>query len=220
MKQDRRRKDTKLRIIQTAIRLFSEKGFDGVSIRDIAKNTGITAASFYNHFRSKDELLAGMFAYYGEKIIDPVVARFEPEKMMEELGAVKFIEKFLELMFQTEHDEELFLISRILAMEQNKNRTAAEIVYTSRQQNLKLLTELIVTMEKKGLINTGAPEMMARFMGYMMIGISTDYFYLRYIQNQAPEEIMKRQQALAVSFCRAILNPVPSGKGETNIQED
>ena len=44
-------------IIVTAAKLFKEKGFSAVTMRDIAKSVGIKAASLYNHINSKEELL-------------------------------------------------------------------------------------------------------------------------------------------------------------------
>ncbi|WP_187261488.1 TetR/AcrR family transcriptional regulator [Pontibacter beigongshangensis] len=44
-------------IIQTALRLFSEKGFEATSIRNISKEAGISLGLMYNYFESKDELL-------------------------------------------------------------------------------------------------------------------------------------------------------------------
>lgn len=47
----------KEQIIVTAEKLFREKGFEAASMRDIAAELGIEAASLYSHIRSKDELL-------------------------------------------------------------------------------------------------------------------------------------------------------------------
>ena len=43
-------KTTKERIIYESLRLFSEKGYDGVSMREIAAAVEIKAASLYAHF--------------------------------------------------------------------------------------------------------------------------------------------------------------------------
>lgn len=43
-------------IVHKALNLFSEKGYDGVSMRDIAAAVGIKAASLYNHFKSKEDI--------------------------------------------------------------------------------------------------------------------------------------------------------------------
>lgn len=45
-------------IIETASRLFRERGFDDVSVIDIMKGAGLTHGAFYGHFSSKAELAA------------------------------------------------------------------------------------------------------------------------------------------------------------------
>ena len=47
---------TKDLILITALRLFSERGYDGVSMRELASEVGIKAASIYNHFSSKEDI--------------------------------------------------------------------------------------------------------------------------------------------------------------------
>ena len=47
---------TSARICAVAAGLFAEKGFSGVSMRDIAQGVGIKAASLYNHFQDKEQL--------------------------------------------------------------------------------------------------------------------------------------------------------------------
>ncbi|UPL47683.1 TetR/AcrR family transcriptional regulator [Hymenobacter sublimis] len=44
-------------ILEEAAKLFKQKGFGGTSMRDLAGEVGIEAASMYNHIKSKDEIL-------------------------------------------------------------------------------------------------------------------------------------------------------------------
>src|SRR5471032_1369427 len=46
------------RILTQAARLFREKGFYGVTVGEIMKATGLTHGPFYNHFASKEALMA------------------------------------------------------------------------------------------------------------------------------------------------------------------
>jgi TetR/AcrR family transcriptional repressor of nem operon len=46
------------RILDHAARLFRERGFSGVSLAEIMKETGLTHGPFYNHFASKEALMA------------------------------------------------------------------------------------------------------------------------------------------------------------------
>lgn len=48
---------TRQQIINAAIDLFYENGFEKASLRDIASKVGITQAAIYYHFRSKEEIL-------------------------------------------------------------------------------------------------------------------------------------------------------------------
>jgi TetR/AcrR family transcriptional repressor of nem operon len=46
------------RILRSAVRLFSSRGFDSVSIRDVMQEAGLSHGGFYAHFDSKQELYA------------------------------------------------------------------------------------------------------------------------------------------------------------------
>jgi AcrR family transcriptional regulator len=54
---DARRTDTRERILTVAATLFSEKGYNATSIRDISDALGLTKAALYYHFTSKDQIL-------------------------------------------------------------------------------------------------------------------------------------------------------------------
>lgn len=49
---------TRQRVLDVAARQFRERGYAGVSLRDIADGAGMKAGSLYYHFRSKDEIVA------------------------------------------------------------------------------------------------------------------------------------------------------------------
>lgn len=55
---------TKDKIFDVAVDLFSKKGYDGVSIREIAKNVGIKESSIYNHYSSKKSILNSILDYF------------------------------------------------------------------------------------------------------------------------------------------------------------
>ncbi len=53
-----RREETRRRIVETAARLFREKGVDRVGVDEIMSAAGLTHGGFYVHFRSKQALIA------------------------------------------------------------------------------------------------------------------------------------------------------------------
>ncbi|HXW33473.1 MAG TPA: TetR/AcrR family transcriptional regulator [Acidimicrobiales bacterium] len=51
---------TRERILDVALDLFTEKGFDSTSLREIAEKLGVTKAALYYHFASKDDILMAL----------------------------------------------------------------------------------------------------------------------------------------------------------------
>ena len=92
-------KETERRILNAALDLMRDRGFDKVSIRDICKEAGITTGAFYHHFSSKEALLesgfaplddymAGGLGGHGEKTPEPRPGRIPSAfaKFMEQSG--------------------------------------------------------------------------------------------------------------------------------------
>lgn len=46
------------RILDTAAKLFRERGFDGIGVADLMQNAGLTHGGFYGQFASKEDLAA------------------------------------------------------------------------------------------------------------------------------------------------------------------
>ncbi len=55
--------ENRARVVETAARLFREKGFEGIGVADLMRAAGMTHGGFYNHFESKDDLSAAACAY-------------------------------------------------------------------------------------------------------------------------------------------------------------
>ena len=57
----------KQEIIQTAAKLFKEKGYSAVTMRDLASEMGIKASSLYNHISSKQDILKDIIISIAEE---------------------------------------------------------------------------------------------------------------------------------------------------------
>ena len=55
---------TKEKITATALALFAQRGYDGVSVRDICKQVGIKESSLYYHFPSKHAILTTLLSHF------------------------------------------------------------------------------------------------------------------------------------------------------------
>ncbi|MCL4294034.1 MAG: TetR family transcriptional regulator, partial [Acidimicrobiia bacterium] len=48
---------TRRHLLDTALRLFAEHGYEGVRVEDIAREAGLSRAAFYKHFAERDEII-------------------------------------------------------------------------------------------------------------------------------------------------------------------
>lgn len=60
---EQRNEQTRERILDSAARLFSLRGFDAVGIDELMADAGLTRGAFYHHFRSKSELYGQAIAH-------------------------------------------------------------------------------------------------------------------------------------------------------------
>ena len=56
-------------ILDTAARLFAERGFHGVSVADLGAACGMSGPALYKHFGSKDDVLAAMLVEVSEQLL-------------------------------------------------------------------------------------------------------------------------------------------------------
>ena len=62
-------------LLEAALKLFSEQGPDGVSIRAVNREAGLGPASVHYHFGTKEALLDAVIHRYGDVVLDRVKAR-------------------------------------------------------------------------------------------------------------------------------------------------
>ncbi|ADC46496.1 transcriptional regulator TetR family [Methanobrevibacter ruminantium M1] len=56
--------NTKEKIFDVSLDLFSKRGYDSVSLREIAEEVGIKKSSIYSHYSSKEAILMDIFEYF------------------------------------------------------------------------------------------------------------------------------------------------------------
>ncbi len=78
--------------MEVSARLFKEKGYNAVSMRDIAKAMGMKAASLYNHISGKQELLSTLILQVARAFTQGMDA-----VMADAISPVSKIEKIIEL---------------------------------------------------------------------------------------------------------------------------
>jgi TetR/AcrR family transcriptional regulator, cholesterol catabolism regulator len=90
---------TKVRILDTAITIFGERGLEACTMRDLGSEVGIKAPAIYNHYRSKEDVLAAAMEH--------ILARFFWTVMdpLEEAPMEDWLEQIVlnHIRFQLEH---------------------------------------------------------------------------------------------------------------------
>jgi AcrR family transcriptional regulator len=84
--------DRKTEIVTIAARLFKEKGYSAVTVRDIAQAMDIKAASLYNHIKSKQEILVLIIIEIAEEFTSTMEQILHSDET-----AIAKIEKTIEL---------------------------------------------------------------------------------------------------------------------------
>jgi AcrR family transcriptional regulator len=83
--------ETRVRILAAAASWFADHGYAATSIRDIARDVGVTVGAIYVHFASKDRLLAAVYEEgvqrIGEAVDDAIQHLEEPWQRLEAAAA-------------------------------------------------------------------------------------------------------------------------------------
>jgi AcrR family transcriptional regulator len=78
-------------ILDAALAVFAEKGFDGGTMREIAGRLDLTEPALYRHYAGKEALFADLIAAAGDHLVSklgPALAGLEPESLYASLSAV------------------------------------------------------------------------------------------------------------------------------------
>lgn len=81
-------------ILKASVELFADRGYDGVSVRDIAKLAGVTEAALYKHFKGKEE----MSLYLFKEIMREYCRRIQ-KIMLQEISAVEKLCAVVDITF-------------------------------------------------------------------------------------------------------------------------
>ncbi|MFD9128527.1 TetR/AcrR family transcriptional regulator [Kitasatospora sp. NPDC059571] len=60
--------ETRAEILSVALALFTEKGYEATSVRDISEALGVTKSALYYHFRNKEEIVSSLVAERREEV--------------------------------------------------------------------------------------------------------------------------------------------------------
>ncbi len=152
--------DTKERILEAALEMFSQNGYAGTNIRELSASLGLVKSGVYKHYESKEAiwnaLLDQMIAYYADHFgsaehLPPVPDSLE--------GLVTVTMHMVNL---TVHDEKIIMTRKVLTLEQYRDERARELATKHFLTGLtEMFTRIFTGMMDKGLLSEDDPEMLA-----------------------------------------------------------
>ncbi|WP_283593143.1 TetR/AcrR family transcriptional regulator [Limosilactobacillus galli] len=115
MKRTEQLERTRQAILETATRLFMQKGFGQTSTRDIAKEIGITQPALYHHFSDKEVLFLSVMTEFSRKVhqdINRVLRKhqLDPEEQLFEI--VKVLKKHHTISIYEQYNQAIQLLSK------------------------------------------------------------------------------------------------------------
>lgn len=198
-------KNTKTIILEKALELFSTKGYDATTVREIAKEVGITQSSLYKHYKSKEDIFVSIF--------NEMRYRYDEESSKDDIHITKDIssdsnhfslmtresiaQAVINLINYSLDDEFVSRTRKLITIEQFRNKEISEI-YTQRyvERMVNYHKVLFTIFKDKGLFF--APDIESAALQY-----SAPIFTLLGIIDREPEkreEIILRIKKHVITF--------------------
>lgn len=172
---------TKEKIFDVSIDLFSQYGYDGVSIRRIAGEVGIKESSIYNHYKSKETIMDEILDYYiHEMTKDEIPIKQASENL--DVGLEYFYKMGLDLYLTKLSKSKMMKITRIILIESYHNEKIKNFVKAAIiEQAINGWMELFDLMKEKNLIYHDCDsQQLARSFYYYGLFLLIEHFIINY----------------------------------------
>ena len=152
--------DTKERILEAALEMFSQNGYAGTNIRELSASLGLVKSGVYKHYESKEAiwnaLLDEMIAYYEEHFGSPEHLPPVPNSLEE------LVQVTMQMVNFTVRDERIIMTRKVLTLEQFRDARARELATKHFLTGLTdIFTQVFTGMMDKGLLRKDDPKMLA-----------------------------------------------------------
>lgn len=201
--------EKQLQILKTAEHLFSTKGFDGTSVRDIADEAGVNIAMISYYFRSKEKLMETLFEQRMGKVEMRVESLLKDEALSPLDKVSMLIDDHIERVMHRQKFYKILYCEQVL----NKNPLIIKVMNDFKKRHVAIISELIKDGQKKGLFKKKVDVV---FMLNTMVGtvaqmiMSFDYYReinsLQDMPDDEFESMIKRKLGIHIkTLFKAIL---------------
>lgn len=179
---------TKDKIIQCAIELFNQKGYENVSMREIAKVADTTIGNMTYHFSKKEDLLLVILENFHRTFLDGFVS---------EGYGIELLENTLQTFRKAKENqvENQFYFSNLYEITKG-SETIKDINLDFQSQLMSNYFMRLVTLRKDGIVNSEASDETLRMISQIIIILTTVWGQSNLItqnvtHNMEPDDIVE-----------------------------
>lgn len=197
---------TKEKILFEALELFSNNGFEAVSMRDIGAKVGIRESSIYKHYSSKQDILDAIVKRAMEEI-DNIFVELDVPNPNVNTSVSRYVDMKFEdiaalctdMILKQRKNEIVAKFRKLLTIEQYRNEELRRIyieVFMERQ--LKYNEKIFEYLLKLGVVEGDSPKIMA-------LQFYAPFFMLQYKLYDDEDELEKELKEYVVIFLNGCL---------------
>ena len=147
-------------ILEKALDMFSERGYEGTNLRELSEQVGITKSALYKHFDSKEDIWNSTMEYYDNYYFKRTVNRNESMPIPKTIE--EFKSRSIQMFEMTINDPLIIKGRKLLTIEQFRNEKTAvdatnRLFFMSLNRNKVFLT----TVMEAGLLKKTDIDMLS-----------------------------------------------------------
>ena len=143
-------------IIETAGKLFEEKGYEQTQVQDIVNEIGVAKGLFYYYFKSKDEVMEELADRYADAIIDAVNKLIDKD-----ISTFDKINRIFQIFIDSAEKKSGIFMGILYV---KNGITHERIFFNVGKKMVPLVTELILSGNDNGECNCSDPKFITEFL--------------------------------------------------------
>jgi len=145
-------KNRKEEIIYATLELAAENGLGSVSMQQIAAKVGITKASLYNHFTSRDEIIEAMYGFLRNASMQKTQAvPLDPDRLTPDIPLRTILSGAVGSYRNMVNDPAMYRFYKVIMSERSIDPAAAEIMVKETRTMIHATKMLFYALQVKGI---------------------------------------------------------------------